>query len=129
MSLSFVNLHGEEITQTKMAAMRAAGVTAERARRLAAKPTEKSHKGWRVTGIPPGKLEDAIASHERLRELAVKTGGKPIEPFSEDAWLRKQRRSAVRSKPYNLQAAAHQCAELATKGGWVDVRVTELASK
>ncbi|WP_287918479.1 hypothetical protein [Comamonas sp.] len=129
MSLSFVNLHGASITPAKMEAMRAAGAEAERARRAANKPTELTHKGWRVVGIPPGLLESAKAEHASVIETARKAGLPGDKPFDEAEWLRKQRRQAVRSKPYMLREAAAQCAELATKGGWLEVRVNELTSK
>lgn len=129
MSLSFVNLHGDPISQTKIAAMRAAGAEAERARRQAAKPTEKSHKGWRVVGIPPGLLEAAQAEHSAVAEKAREAGFAGDKPFNQAEWLRKQRRQAVRSKPYILREAAVQCADLATKAGWIEVRIDELTSK
>lgn len=129
MSLSYVNLHGDAITEAKMDAMRTAGVEAERAHRAANKSTERTHKGWRVVGIPPGLLESAKAQHKSIIEAARKAGLPGDKPFDEPEWLRKQRRQAVRSKPYMLREAAVQCAEIATKGGWVEVSVKELTSK
>lgn len=72
MSLSFVNQHGDAITYTKMDAMRAAGVEAERAHRAANKSTERTHKGWRVVGIPLGLLEKAQAEHAPLLKVPAK---------------------------------------------------------
>lgn len=129
MSLSFVNLHGDAITPAKIEAMRDAGVLAERLRRAANKSTERTHKGWRVVGIPPGLLEKAQAEHASVIETARKAGLPGDKPFDQPEWLRKQRRQAVRSKPYNLREAAAQCAELATKGGWLEVQVNELTNK
>ncbi|WP_233210033.1 hypothetical protein [Comamonas sp. 26] len=64
MSLTFVNHNGDPISQTRMAAMRAQGMELERQKRLASKgDTVSVHKGWRVSGIPPGKLEEAKAAH------------------------------------------------------------------
>lgn len=129
MSLSFVNLHGDAITPAKIEAMRGAGVLAERLRRAANKSIERTHKGWRVVGIPPGLLEKAQAEHASVIESARKAGLPGDKPFDQPEWLRKQRRQAVRSKPYTLREAAGQCAELATKGGWLEVQVTELTTK
>lgn len=129
MGLSFVNLHGDAITQVKMDAMRAAGIEAERARRAANASTERTHKGWRVVGIPPGLLEAAKAEHKSIIDAARKAGLPGDKPFDESEWLRKRRRQAVRSKPYMLREAAVQCAEIATKGGWLEVQVNELSSK
>ena len=99
----------------------------ERQRRLATKADAVSvHKGWRVSGIKPGMLEDAKQAHERLCQMAQKAGGKPPEPFDEGAWLRTAKRTAVRSKPYILQEAAQQCKELAIKAGWLEVQLQEI---
>ncbi|EED68261.1 hypothetical protein SR914_24945 [Comamonas testosteroni] len=84
------------------------------------------HKGWRVSGIKPGLLEEAKQAHGRLCQMAQKAGGKPPEPFDETAWLRTAKLTAVRSKPYILQEAALQCKELAIKAGWLDVQIQEV---
>lgn len=127
MSLTFVNCNGTPISASRMAAMRAQGTELERQRRLATKADPVSvHKGWRVSGIQPGKLEAAKQAHEQLRQMAQRAGGKPPEPFDETAWLRTAKRTAVRSKPYILQEAAQQCKELAVKAGWLDVQLQEI---
>jgi hypothetical protein len=82
MSLTFVNHNSDPISASRMAAMRAQGTELERQKRLAVKAeTVSAHKGWRVSGIQPGKLEAAKQSHEQLRQMAQKAGGKPPEPF------------------------------------------------
>lgn len=127
MSLTFVNHNGDPITDSRMDAMRAQGLEQERQRRLSAKADAVSvHKGWRVSGIKPGMLEEAKQAHERLCQMAQKAGGKPPEPFDEDAWLRTAKRTAVRSKPYPLQEAAQLCKELAIKTGWLQVQLQEI---
>ena len=127
MSLTSVNHNGDPITDSRMAAMRAQGAELERQRRLATKADAVSvHKGWRVSGIKPGMLEEAKQAHERLCQMAQKAGGKPPEPFDETAWLRTAKRTAVRSKPYPLQEAAQLCKELAIKTGWLDVQLQEI---
>lgn len=127
MSLTFVNHNGDLITDSRMAAMRAQGMELERQRRLAAKSDAVSvHKGWRVSGIKPGQLDEAKQAHERLCQMAQKAGGKPPEPFDETAWLRTAKRTALRSKPYILQEAALQCKEMAIKTGWREVQLQEV---
>jgi len=80
MSLTFVNHNGDPISATRMATMRAQGAELERQRRLAAKADPVSvHKGWRVSGIAPGLLDEAKQAHERLCQMAQKAGGKPLE--------------------------------------------------
>ena len=82
MSLTFVNHNGDPITDSRMDAMRAQGLEQERQRRLSAKADAVSvHKGWRVSGIKPGMLEEAKQAHERLCQMAQKAGGRPPEPF------------------------------------------------
>lgn len=125
MSLAFVNLHGEPIDQVRMAAMAADGVQVKR-RKRAASDDKSMHKGWRVTGIPPGAMEAAIESHARLVKLAAEAGGKPIKPFDRDAWLMKTRRVPIRSKPYELEQAAKDCKALAEKCGWTHIQIVEI---
>jgi hypothetical protein len=127
MSLTFVNHNGDPITDSRMAAMRAQGMELERQRRLAAKADAVSvHKGWHVSGIKPGLLDEAKQAHDRLCQMAQKAAGKPPEPFDEAAWLHTAKRTAVRSKPSPLQEAAQLCKELAIKAGWLDVQLQEI---
>lgn len=130
MSLTFVNCFGQKITDIRMAEMRTRGQELERQRRAAAKGDVVAvHKGWRVTGIKPGLLEKARAEHASLQASARKVGGKEIADFDEAAWQRRAKRTPVRSKPYNLNDAANQCAALATKAGWIDVRIQEIKTE
>lgn len=127
MSLTFVNHAGAPISATRMEAMRAQGAELERQRRAATKADPVSvHKGWRVSGIQPGKLEEAKQAHLQLCQMAQKAGGKPPEPFDEAAWRRTAKRTAVRSKPYILQEAAQQCKDLAMKAGWLELQIQEI---
>ena len=127
MSLTFVNYQGREITAGRIAEMRNEGLEQERQRKATRKADPASiHKGWRVTGIPAGKLEEAKESHERLRAMAKKAGGTPPEAFDPAAWRCKAKRLPVRSKPYNLQSAAMDCKLLAEKAGWLDVQIQEI---
>lgn len=127
MSLTFVNHNGAPISAIKLDSMRAQGAELERQRRLATKADPVSvHKGWRVSGIQPGKLEEAKQAHQQLCQMAQKAGGKPPEPFDEAAWRRTAKRTAVRSKPYILQEAAQQCKDLAMKAGWLEVHIQEI---
>lgn len=87
MGLSFVNIHGQQITDRRLVEMKAEGLEIERKRRAANKADQVSvHKGWRVTGVAPGLLNEAREAHERLQAMARKAGGKPIEDFDQVAW-------------------------------------------
>ena len=46
--------------------------------------------------------------------------------FDGAAFLRHAKRVRIRPTPYELQSAAQQCAEMAARSGWLDVRVEEL---
>ena len=118
MSLTFVNHNGDPITDSRMAAMRAQGMELERQRRLAAKADPVSvHKGWRVSGIAPGLLDEAKQAHERLCQMAQKAGGKPPEPFDETAWLRTAKRTALRSNALHPSGGSSTMQGAGRQGG------------
>jgi hypothetical protein len=88
------------------------------------------HKGWRVTGLPPGSQEKAEQDHAteiaRVQDHNAAHPSNRIrvpKPWDAEFWLRTARGIAVRSKPYELPEAAQQCAEMAEKAGWLRVRV------
>lgn len=108
-----------------------------------AKPKPKAdapaefHKGWRVQGHPPGAMEEARAESERLTRMwneqteqekaeAIRDGGRPPVAWNEHLWRTSTKKKPVRSKPYEIAESARQCAEMAKKGGWLDIEVTEL---
>lgn len=95
------------------------------------------HKGFRVEGPPPGSLEAAKESREReltrwaRMDAAEKTecrnlGQKEPKPWDEDHWRRTTALKAVRSRAFEIPDAADQCAALAARAGWLDVRVHEM---
>lgn len=86
------------------------------------------HKGWRVMGIPPGSLEKAQEEHIKKARDAEKRG-KPIADFDYGIWLMTARKKAVRSKPYEVHAAAEECQALAEKSGWLRVEVIAIAKE
>lgn len=93
------------------------------------KPAEY-HNGWRVQGIPPGALDDARQLHaEEVRRAGSVPGAKMPKPWDEGAWLMNAKRKPVRSKPYEAESAARECATLAEKCGWLRVEVVEIARR
>lgn len=104
------------------------------------KPTkqpESRHDGWRVVGHPPGAMESAkeaadkecagwasLSKQERAEKLRSRM--REPKPWDEAAWRKDTKPKPVRSKPYTIPAAADQCADLARKAGWLDVRIIEL---
>ncbi len=115
MSLQFVNIHGEPV-----------GTSGPEIKRKRRDQPDSFHNGWRVVGIPPGELEAARDSHERVTRFAQTSGGRMPKPWDEAHWLMNARKKAVRSKPYEVPAAAQSCAALAEKSGWLRVEVVEL---
>jgi len=120
MALTFVNVNGDVLPDP--VALKKEQKTAPKP-----KPEEKSfHKGWRVMGIPPGALAEARDAHKRLQDMAAKAGGREIKPFDEQNWIQNHRGKAVRSKPYEIESSAVECAALAEKVGWLRVRIEEI---
>lgn len=119
MPLEFVNYQGDKLPDPVALKKYAA--------RKVVKPEEKSfHKGWKVVGVPPGALEEAREAHHRLQDMAAKAGGKEIKPFDPAAYLQNHKGKAVRSKPYEIESSAKDCAALAEKNGWTRVRIEEV---
>lgn len=96
------------------------------------------HKGWRVVGHPPGSIDRAKADadkafdeygHMTPQQIKDKfPGGKGIpKPWDEASWRRNAPLKAVRSKPYEIHAAALECVVLARNAGWTDVRIDTLS--
>ncbi len=96
------------------------------------------HKGYRVVGHAPGSLEKAHNlnveewrrwnSHDaNQRARAIKDGRRPPPMWDEEQWRLRTKKTAVRTKPYEIAAAADECAELARKQGWLDVQVLALS--
>lgn len=83
------------------------------------------HKGWIVTGIPAGALDEAKEGHARVVAMAQRAGGALPEGFDEQRWLMTAKRKRVRAKAYELESAARTCADLAKKAGWLCVDVAE----
>jgi hypothetical protein len=99
---------------------------------------EKYHRGWRVSGHPPGALEAAQESRElsiklwaslseKSRQEARNGGQREPKPWDADAWRRTTKKRAVRSKPYEIHESAMQCAAMAAKAGWLDVETAAIA--
>jgi len=89
------------------------------------------HNGWRVVGHAPGAMEEAMT--QRIKDIATaekeaetKRGIKIPPPWNEDLWRRNTKKTAVRSKPYEVPEAAQECKRLAERAGWLDVEIIEI---
>lgn len=113
--MTYVNYLGQEI-----------GLIDHGRPKKAKKDEQSYHNGWRVQGIPPGKLEEARASHQRLVDMARSAGGKEIKPWNEEHYLMNAKSVPVRRKPFEIPAAAADCKALAERMGWLRVEIVEL---
>jgi hypothetical protein len=111
--------------------------SAPKAKARVAAQKESYHRGFRVEGHRPGAMEaarDARATElarwagmsEDSKKKARKAGEREPKEWDEEAWRRKTKPSAVRSKAYEVAEAADVCAQMARTLGWLDVRVVEM---
>lgn len=115
--MNFVNHLGETVSIERLAAQ---------APKKKARPQKDSfHNGWRVQGIPPGALEDARKAADAEAAHARRQGQEP-KAWDEQHWLMNAKRKPVRSKPYEIPAAAEECRRLAQAAGWLRVEIVEL---
>lgn len=76
---------------------------------------EPKHFGWRVVGFSP----DMIESGEAYAKAQKKE-------FIFEKWAKVTKKKAAREKPYEILAAARQCAMLMERAGWVSVEIVEV---
>lgn len=113
MTLTFVNYKGEPLPPPSSTAT---------PRRAAQRTIETEyHKGWRVVGLPPGSLEEAMRIHN-----ARQNEKRDPKPFDRQHWEQTAGKKSVRTAPYPVRDAAKVCAELAIKAGWIAVEVREV---
>lgn len=124
MPLQFVSITGAAISESQIKAAKAMA-NQEAARKKKVVELKSFHKGWKVTGIPPGALEQARAEALRLGRIEEQNG-RAAKEFNEAHWLANHKGKAVRAKPYEIESSASECAELATKAGWLRVRIEEV---
>lgn len=124
MPLQFVSITGAAISESQIKAAKAMA-NQEAARKKKVVELKSFHKGWKVTGIPPGALEQARAEALRLGRIEEQNG-RAAKEFNEAYWLANHKGKAVRAKPYEIESSASECAELATKAGWLRVRIEEV---
>jgi len=107
---------------------------------LAAKP--KAKRQSKVTGVDhqdteslgftvEGWVADAMIEAKRVRmdELAAfaanPVGKQPLE-WDEEAYFQKVKPKRICARPYEIASSADACAEIATKAGFLRVRVREV---
>jgi hypothetical protein len=131
MSFQYVNANGEPLNIKALEGKHAPIKTAkETLKRTDDRTVAKVSDGFLVLGYTP----EAWADIEVFYGYAVKANeSEPnknkhpgtLAEFTQ-AWMNKNKPKRARTKPYELESAADQCAELCRKAGWVHVRVEEL---
>ena len=126
MPLTFI-VNGKEVTPEEL--------KASKPKTSKPKAEQKGyHRGWRVVGHAPMAVEEAYHAHEKAvfdfrnesPKRRIELGLKEPKPWDEDFWRRNARKTALRSKPYEIYGAAELCAEMARKDGWEDVEIVEV---
>lgn len=131
----YVNCHGAAVDLTKVALV---GVKPKPVKETHSATLDRSKAkvslGFAVEGFSKEHLAAAKEAHEKLRtELwgrweqgKLARGEKVIPEWDEATYMRTAKPKRVRSRPYEIESAADQCAELARKSGWLNVHVVEL---
>ncbi len=127
----FVNLKGEPIN------FNGGGPSFKRAARPKSEAPQEFHKGFKVVGHRPGSLEFArefankaraewseLSQEERSKRLCSGLREPPM--WVEEKWRAETKKSAVRSRPYEVHEAAELCKQIAEGQGWLDVVVLEV---
>jgi hypothetical protein len=130
----FVNAYGQplDISRLPRAQKRVAHV----------KPaTGVEHEDFMSLGfVVEGFTQEMLDSARKYREWEIETyderlaealeDHKPAprrpQPWDEEQWFLSAKPAKVRSRPYEIRSAADECVALATKTGWLCVRVTEV---
>jgi hypothetical protein len=134
----YVDVHGQPF-DLELARTKALQEGALRPRRAQAKArSSEAHEnfaslGWLVEGFTRSRIDEAkaarlkaIEQHAAALAGGVKWEGKAPRAWDEEQYLHTARPQRVRSRPFEIHGAAQQLAEMATKQGWLAVRVTEI---
>lgn len=120
MPLTFL-VNGREVTAEQFQAQ------AEKKKPKPVREQNGYHKGFRVVGHAPGAVD--LAKFQREDEIRVwnrKRVGESPKPWDEASWRRNSKKTALRSKPYDIYEAAELCADMARQDGWEDVEIIEV---
>lgn len=137
--MEFVNVHGEKVDLNAIAKKHKRPPVAAPSllRRTTDRQTAKVSDGFIVTGYSIEYIADGKAKHEAEIEKVTQHNRRETQKsapkflkmpdlWTEERFMLKNKAKRVRNKPYELEVAAEQCAELARKAGWKQVRVEEL---
>ena len=134
MSFQFVNANGEPLS---IAALKAKHQPKKAMKQAATKVTDRDEAklslGFVASGFSQERIAEAKQAHEK--DIADAHAWNKKHPdklvkvpaaWDEEAYMRKAKPTKARAKPYDLESAADQCAEMLRAAGWKGVRVEEL---
>lgn len=104
--------------------------TSDALKTVALRDEAKQSLGFIVSGYSPDHWAERAKEHAyslknfRDGELGAKNPG-TLDEFTAK-WLSKNKPKRARSKPYEIESSAEQCAELMRRAGWLHVRVDEI---
>lgn len=132
MSIQYVNAAGQPVNIAELAQKHKPPpkAAASALKRTHERDKAKVSDGFVVTGYSQEQMQARDADYLEAKarfdkgELRAKAPG-TLDEFTA-RWMSKNKPKRARSKPYEIEQAADQCAELMRKAGWLYVRVDEL---
>ncbi|MBB6578970.1 hypothetical protein HNP33_003075 [Comamonas odontotermitis] len=106
--MQYVNIHGQPVSTASPVGYG----------KPKADAPKSFHKGWKVLGVAPGRLKEAIQQHADHQKRIPERDRKP---FNQSEWLRVATLKPVQSKPLATPEGAAQLAEMARAAGWLNV--------
>lgn len=110
-TIEFVNIHGDPVDTTRRVKIKRESIA----------PAEY-HKGWRVVGVSPEAV--ALAAKDHANRISR---GILESEFDPEKWIKNATLKPARTKPFEIESAAIECARLARSAGWHRVEVRRLA--
>lgn len=120
-SHDYQNINGEPLDIARIEAAKPLKPKPSKPRTVRVRSGEQAtlSRGWEVTGIDPASVAEAKAQADRE--------GRHFDALT---FIRnKARRKKMRPTPYELHVAAQQCADMARRQGWLDVRIEEVLAR
>jgi hypothetical protein len=136
--LNFVNALGEpfDVDAARARAKESGGLKPRRAQAAARSENPFDNVmtlGWIVEGFTRDMVDaaksarlKAIEQYAAAKAEGLKWEGRPPQTWDEEQWLHTAKAAKVRTRPFEIRAAAQELADLAMRQGWVHVRVSEI---
>lgn len=116
--------------QVKQSAQKAPPRTSNSLKTVSRRDEAKQSLGFIVLGYSPEHWAQREKDREDAFRLYAEDPTKNKAPGSLEEWtpkwMAKNKPKRARSKPYEIESSANQCAELIRKAGWFHVRVDEI---